>query len=286
MPKKAAIKTTIKNGVRILLPLPVRKHLSIWVNKQKWLDSKRRSWWSLELIRDLAAKNINDYHKFLWSHHLSYAAPYEVAGTFGKENMKQSRLIFFSDLQKHLIERSIDPAKDITSVFEVGCSLGYQLHYLETDIFPSASRLDGIDIDTYAIRTGSEYLRHAGSKVRLQCSDMDALDRYLGSRHYDIMLCMGVLMYLKEEEATRVVDVMLRHASVMVGFSGLAHPDIDNAQLQHSIPRVTDQSYIHNIDSMVKKAGGEVIARRWEGDKLIDGHTIYFAFAVKTQGHR
>jgi Methyltransferase domain len=282
MSKTAAIKTTVKNSVRSLIPLTVRKHLSIWVNKQKWIDSNRRSWWSLELIHDLAAKNINDYHKFLWSHHLSYAAPYEVAATFGREKIKQSRLIFFSDLTEHLIGRSLDPRKDIVSVFEVGCSLGYQLRYLETDVFPAASMLEGVDIDAHAIRSGSEYLTRAGSKVRLQSADMEGLECFLGNRRYDIMLCTGVLMYLKEEEASRVVDIMLRHTDIMLGFSGLAHPDIDNAQLEHSVPRESDQSFIHNIDSMVRKSGGEIVARRWEGAKLVDGHTIYFVFASKT----
>ncbi len=281
MSKKAAIKTTVKNSVRNLLPLPVRKYLSIWVNKQKWLDSDRRSWWSLELIRDLAEKNVNDYHKFLWSHHLSYAAPYEVATTFGRENIKQSRLIFFSDLTKHLAEWSLQPGNDIVSVFEVGCSLGYQLRYLETDVFTAASTLEGVDIDAHAIQSGSDYLAQAGSKVRLWSADMEGLEHFLGDRRYDIMLCTGVLMYLKEEEASRVIDSMLRHTNIMLGFSGLAHPDIDNARLQNSVPRESDQSFIHNIDSMVRKSGGEIVARRWEGNKLVDGHTIYFVFAAK-----
>lgn len=281
MSKKVSIKMTFKNSVRSLLPLPVRKHLAIWVNNQKWLDCSRRSWWSLELIRDLATKDINEYHKFLWSHHLSYAAPYEVAITFGNENMKQSRIIFFSDLGEHLIKRSLNPGKDIMSVFEVGCSLGYQLRYLETDVFPSASILEGVDIDKYAIQCGSEYLMNVGSKVRLQCTDMEELDRFLGARKYDIIICTGVLMYLKEEAATQVVDIMLRHSNLMLGFSGLAHPDIDNSLLEHSVTRDNNKSFIHNIDSMVKKTGGEIVARRWEGGNLIDGHTIYFVFAMK-----
>jgi SAM-dependent methyltransferase len=277
-----SIKTAIKDGVRSLIPLAVRKQLSILINKQKWIDGDRRSWWSLELIRDFEAMNINEYHKFLWSHHLSYAAPYEVARTFGRENMKQSRVIFFSDLRKRLIELSSDPAKDIESVFEVGCSLGYQLRYLETDLFSSAAILEGVDIDAYAVDAGNEYLMRSGSKVRLQCADMEGLDRFLGNKCYDIIICTGVLMYLKEEEAVRVVDIMLRHTNVLLGFSGLAHPDIDNSGLHHSVSRESDHSFIHNIDSMVRKAGGRVVARRWEGGRLVDGHTIYFVFAIKS----
>lgn len=48
----------------------------------------------------------------------------------------------------------------------------------------------------------------------------------------------------------------------MVALSGLAHPDIDNASLEKSSIREMDGSFIHNIDAMVKKACGNIIARR------------------------
>lgn len=283
MLKKAAVKMTIKNSVRSLIPLPVRKHLSIWVNKQKWLDCNRRSWWSQELVRDLADKNINEYHKFLWSNHLSYAATYEIASRFGRENMKQSRKMFFADLNKHLTSLSVNAGKDVRSAFEVGCSLGYQLRYMETDVFPAAFALEGIDIDARAILSGSEYLRSMGSKVRLQCADMEELERALGTKRYDVVICSGVLMYLDEDAASRVVDTLLRHTNVMLSFTGLAHPDVDNAQLQRSVPRDSDNSFIHNIDAMIKRSGGHIVARRWEGGKLVDGHTIYFVYATKPE---
>jgi len=46
---------------------------------------------------------------------------------------------------------------------------------------------------------------------------------------------------------------MLLNSNIMLEFSGLALPDVDNARLEHSGPREIDQSFIHNIDSMVKK---------------------------------
>jgi len=86
-------------------------------------------------------------------------------------------------------------------------------------------------------------------------------------------------MYLEEDAAARVVASMLRHTGVVVALAGLAHPETDNALLDRSVPRSSDRSFIHNIDGMVKKAGGTVLARRWEGGRFVDGHTIYFVFA-------
>ena len=276
-----SFKEAAKEVIRSTLPLHLREQLAVWLNHQKWISNNRRSWWCTELIRDLERLNINEYHKFLWSHHLSYAAPYEIKLRFGDENMKESRKILFSDLRTHLMGMSINPQIDITSVFEVGCSLGYQLRYLESDLFSSANDLEGIDIDQYAIESGSGYLRSIGSKVRLMCVDMKELSNLLRNKIYDIILCSGTLMYLNEDAAFKVVDVMLKHTKMMLILTGPAHPEVDNSQLEHSMVRNGDGAFIHNIDSMVKRAGGKVLARRWEGNKMVDGQTIYFVFAVK-----
>lgn len=274
-------KQLIKGTILTLFPLSVRKRLALWINKQSFLDFNRRSWWSLELVRDLAEKNINDYHKFLWSNHLAYASTYEVSSRFGRNNMQESRRIFFSYLNQSLIELGRNPLQDVKSVFEVGCSLGYQLRYMETDLFPSAVQFEGIDIDEHAINTGSNYLNSIGSNVKLFHGDMEGLGNLIQNKIYDIFICSGVLMYLNEESATQVVDTMLQHTQILLAFAALAHPDVDNSQLLHSVTREKDGSFIHNIDSMVKKAGGDIVARRWEGSKLVDGHTIYFIFAKR-----
>ncbi len=272
-------KESMKTAARTVLPLFLRKRLALWLNNREAVAPARRSWWVQELLRDLAEKNINEYHKFLWSNHLSYAETYEVASRFGRENMKMSRIMFFDDLERHLAAVPMH-AVDVKSVFEVGCSLGYQLRYLETDLFPSATVLEGVDIDAYAVQAGSEHLAKIGSKVRLACEDMELLEKNLGSKQYDIILCTGVLMYLKEDDAQRLVRVLLGHSGGMLAFSGLAHPEMDNAEMACSVPRRSDHSFIHNIDSMVKNAGGRVVARRWEGSRIVDGNTIYFVFAA------
>jgi hypothetical protein len=233
----------------------------------------------MELLKDFKETDSDGFHRFLWSNHLAYASSYEVTDRFGEENLPGSRRIFFSDLSKHLSSTGTDLQNDIQSVFEVGCSLGYQLRYLEVNLFPSSTVLDGMDIDSYAVERGSKYLEKLGSKIRLIRGDMRNLDRILEGKTYDIMIATGVLMYLQEKEASRIVEIMLNCSSKITAFSGLAHPDIDNAFLERSIIRERDGSFIHNIDSMVQKAGGSILARRWEGNRLVQGHTIYFVFA-------
>lgn len=252
------------------------------MNRQAWVPERRKEWWIVELLKDFARNDINEYHKFLWSHHMAYARTYEVGLRFGYENMEASRKIFFSELEDLLIRMKVNADRDISSVFEAGCSLGYQLRYMETDLFPRAKKLRGIDIDGYAIEAGAAYLRKVHSKVDLACADMEDLESVLGGRIYDIMVCCGSLMYLDENAAARVVEVMLRHTGIVLALSGLAHPDVDNSMLEHSTVRGHDKSFIHNIDSMVNRAGGNVLARRWDGRRLVEGHTIYFVYASKS----
>jgi len=273
------LKNSGKNAIRFLIPLSMRKRMAIWVQQQQWINSDRRSWWSVELVRDFAEKDVNAYHKFLWAHHLAYAASYEVATRFGAQKIRPSRLMFFAELRRCMEALGLS-AKEIRSVLEVGCSLGYQLRYLETDLFPGAAVLEGIDIDNYAVRSGQEHLGAIGSKISLKCGDIQRLDSLLGGRVYDVIVCTGVLMYLKEAEAAGMVRAMLSHSRVMVAMAGLAHPVLDNAALDCSDVRNRDQTFIHNIDSMVKNGGGSVLARRWEGGRQLEGQTIYFVFAA------
>lgn len=279
-------KESIKKIIRYLVPLQLRKRMVLALYHREWFSPHRKEWWTLEMLRDFAVKDINEYHKFLWSNHMAYARTYETGLRFGQENMEASRKIFFHEMENLLGGLNKNPANDITSVFEVGCSLGYQLRYLETDLFPVARELRGIDIDRYAIQAGSEYLRNARSKVDIVCADMENLETVLGNRTYDVIVCTGTLMYLKQESAEHVVDVMLRHTGTLLAIAGLAHPEIDNRVLPRSTTRAQDNSFIHNIDSMVEIAGGTILARRWDGGKMVGGHTIYFVFASKNTTRR
>lgn len=267
-----------KRAVRTLVPLSLRKRLAVWVHRQRWLGSDRRNWWSTELVRDFADSDVNAYHKFLWTHHLGYAAPYEVSTRFGVENMRPSRQEFFAELRNSLETLGV-AVDNVRSVLEVGCSLGYQLRYLETEMLRGATMLDGIDIDEYAVRNGQQYLDQIGSKISLTCGDMQHLDQLLGERTYDVVVCTGVLMYLRENEADMLVRKMLSRSRTVVGLAGLAHPAIDNAALASSGVRERDRTFIHNLDVMVKAGGGRIVSRRWDGQRTLQGQTIYFVFA-------
>ena len=275
--------TFIKRLIRAVIPLCLRKRMAVWVDRLGCISAGRRAWWSVELIRDFAERDVNEYHKFLWAHHLAYAATYEVDERFGRENINVTRQMFLADLRELLADLKIDPVEDVKSVFDVGCSLGYLLRHLETEMFTSAVCLEGMDIDEYAIRTGAEYLERQGSKIKLGQADMEDLGSVMGDRSFDVIICTGVLMYLRADAAGHVVREMLYHTGRVLAITGLAHPEEDNSSLTQSVTRERDASLIHNIDSMVKAAGGEILARRWDGGKIIDGNTVYFIFASKPE---
>jgi SAM-dependent methyltransferase len=274
------IRDAAKRVMRAVIPLGARKRIIILVNRLEFLDREARQWWTMELLRDFAEREPNEFHRFLWSRHLAYASSYSVDERFGKNGLSRSRKLFFDDLQAHLSAIGVDCREDVRSVLEVGCSLGYQLRFLEISMFPHATVLLGTDIDRYAVLQGMSHLRGVGSKIVLECGDMGRLDRTLEGNTYDILVSTGVLMYLDEEEAREVVGTMMRHCGTILALSGLAHPERDNSLLVQSEVRTSDGSFIHNMDAMVHHAGGKVIARRWEGGRLVDGHSIYFVFAV------
>jgi len=78
------------------------------------------------------------------------------------------------------------------------------------------------------------------------------------------------------------VEALMEHCR-LAAFSGLADQEIDNSLQKSSGLREHDGTFIHNIDAMVAKAGGEVVARRWDGNATVEGQTIYFVFARPKQ---
>lgn len=266
-----------RRWIRQAVPLWARRRLAILVGRQQWL--KARYWWAFELLRDFAERDPDGFHRFLWAHHLAYAESYEVERRFGGDKVHPTRLMLFADLEEELRRRGAEPARDVQSVFEVGCSLGYLLRHLETGLFASASTLEGNDIDRYAIDAGTRKLTALGSRVRLHHADMAHLTAVFAGRTFDVTIAAGVLMYLREAAALEVVGVMLRHTGRLAVFAGLAHPEQDNLNLPASTLRERDGTWIHNLDAMVERAGGHVVARRWGGAQVVDGNTIYFVLA-------
>jgi SAM-dependent methyltransferase len=258
--------------LRAALPLSLRKRLAVWAARR---GGAAGEWWSAELVGDLAELDANAYHRFLWANHLAYARSYEPSERFGTARVHPSRRLLFADLRRVLDARGIQ----VRSVLEVGCSMGYLLRHLESQVFPGARVLDGIDIDAYAVSRGRQVLAAEGSKVRLATCDAAELPSVFGGRRYDLVLCAGVLMYLRAEDATAAVRAMLARCDGVLALAGLAHPERDNATLGISVSRMRDRSWIHNLDAIVVAAGGRVAARRWEGAREIRGNSLYFLFA-------
>ena len=269
----------LKRALRSSIPLPLRMRLAIWLNRQPWFT---RDYLAVGLVGDLGLQDPEAFHKFLWKHHfMGYARWYDSEDElFSAEHMQPSRRMFFDDLVSVVRELGLQPS-DIGSILEVGCSLGYLLRHLEVEVFPGCRELLGIDIDGPAIRKGTDYLKRHGSKVVLAQGDMEDLDRMLGSRTFDLVFAAGVLSYLDEPNAARLVSMLLRRTNKVLAFAGLACTGRNNDELDRSETSPNhEQQWIHNFAAMVSAAGGRVVRSRWEGAKLYNLQTIHFVFAV------
>lgn len=270
----------LKHAFRSCIPLSLRMRLAIWLNRQRWFA---HDYFAVGLVRDLQLRNPEEFHKFLWTHHFMgyarwYDSEYEL---FAAEQMQPSRRLFFDDLRAVIRELGMQ-STDFRSILEVGCSLGYLLRYLETDMFPGCQEFVGIDIDGPGICKGTEYLKQLGSKVVLAQGDMEDLDRILGTRMFDLVYAAGVLSYLDEPNAARLVSLLLRRTNKVLAFAGLACTSRNNNQLDRSeISPNHEVQWIHNFEAMVSAAGGRVVRSRWEGAKLFNLQTINFVFAVR-----
>ncbi len=277
------LKSFIKRVIYTLFPLGLRKQLAVWINRQKWLSKHARAWWPHALLRDLAHDDPDAFHKFQWKHHLGYARSYDIASRFGFENFNETRKLLFTELPGRFRELGIDPDRDVNSVLDVGCSLGYHLRYMETNLFRAAERLAGLDIDVKAIEQGQRYLAELGSRVCLRSGDIVDLELLTGHDRFDVIFCCGTLLYLEERSAAELVVKMLEHADKVLVLSGLAWKDCDNRELPHSMLRHHDHTWYHNLDAMVEQAGGEILYRRCEHGTVVDGNTIYFLYARRAK---
>ena len=73
----------------LFFSLSVRKEVAVGVDRQNWIPLRHTV--SMALIRDWAEEDANEFHRFLWSHHLGYAGYYEAKHAFGKENLVLTR---------------------------------------------------------------------------------------------------------------------------------------------------------------------------------------------------
>ena len=155
--------SVLRTAARVLpyfVPLSIRKGIVIWLANRK---SPKRYRLSFFLLQDFARSDPDGFHRFLWSNHRGHAGTYEVAQRYGDENIEPTRRILFEEICSALRTRGVTPERDVRSVFDAGCSLGHVLRMAETRVFPSAVELRGVDVDSYAIHTGSAYLQQIGS---------------------------------------------------------------------------------------------------------------------------
>jgi len=252
--------------------LRVRKAVARLVDK---LPSSTSEWLILALLEDWATDAPSEYHRFLWSNHLSYARFYDSSQIDIGGSLNPLRLELLELACSHLRSVGVEPGTDIRSFADIGCSLGYLPRYAETTAFPGASRFLGIDIDETAITDGANYLRAVGSRVELRVADIADLDAVLGDERFDVITSTGVLQYIGEEHAARAVVEILQRTTHLFCVSGPAAPEVDNSTLERSHVRAYDRSWIHNFDRMIERAGGHVVARRWGGEELVLENSIY-----------
>ena len=273
----------VKQRVRSVLSISTRMRLASWMARKRWLPLPDHL--TMGLIRDLQISDPKQFHKFVWANHfMGYARWYDAEQTlFAPEQMEPSRVELFADLSSVLREIRVEPST-IASALEVGCSQGYLLRHLETAVFTGARDLVGIDIDAPAIEKGRRYLANAGSSVKLMAGDMEDLGDLVGAHGFDVTIAAGVLSYLNQVDATRMVSRMLERTNTLMALAGLAWMAGDNATLAHSIESPNHQGqWIHNFDALVNACGGHVIRNRWEGARQYNNQTICFTFACPSR---
>lgn len=283
---KQAVAAFVISIIRLLLPLSCRKELVLRLAK-----SQPRGFYTLTflLLQDFSREDPGGFHSFLWSHHLGHAGTYELDRRHGKSNVEPTRLVMLERLSSALQQQGIDPTRDVQSVLDAGCSVGHVLRYVETEVFPAASILEGVDLDSYAIEKGSSHLQSVGSKACLARADVGSLADAIQGKSYDVILCFGVLLYVDEATAERAIRTMLQHTRMLLAVSTWPHPAIDNSSLSHSLPArglvndvpdLMDGVLIHNLDKMVSSAGGRIISRCWTGSELVGrDKPLYFLIA-------
>jgi SAM-dependent methyltransferase len=279
--KRAILRSLGRVAPRVA-PLHVRKGIATRIDR---VPGHQKEALILALLTDWAESDPAEYHRFIWSNHLSYARYYDF------RDFPQSRGKYFTRLHPLRLElmtmvvaylqlKGIDATSEVTSFLDVGCSLGY-LPWFAEKTFPAATRIVGIDIDSFAIEEGREHLRREGSAVTLEVGDVTDIDVVVGNGRFDVVTCTGVLQYLDEPAATQAVATMLGRTSRVLALSGPACAETDNRDLEHSRLRTYDHSLLHNFDRMVAAAGGLVVARRWEGRETVEGkHGAYLVVAA------
>jgi len=228
-----------------------------------------------ELLADLVERDPVGFHRRLWSEHLFYAQFYDESRLSNGLDGVREHLV---DLLDEALKERGKSLADVTSVLEIGCSVGHVLGALES-LLPEARRLLGIDIDRFAVELGRRHFEATHSLVELRVGDAIDLGSVVGDETFDLVIAAGVLLYLDEAGATQAVSAMLRHAELAIALADIADPDVDNALRVAAGRRSYDHAFIHNLDAMVEVHGGIIGRRYWGGSEVLDGQPLYLVVA-------
>jgi len=262
-----------------ITPLPWRKRAVIWLDSVPWLRTKAN--FSFVLLGDLDERDGEEYFRFVWSRHVAEARKFEGYIESDEDQLLPTRHVLLAELTGFLEARGLNPHRDVKSVLDLGCFRGSLLRFVERHVFENAEELVGVDLDAKAIAEGTARLARESSEVRLHCRDVTEVGSLLEGRRFDLVFCTGVLMYLTYPSAQKVVQWMCDSGTYVV-MTDIAHPCVDNGKLERSERRF-DGGYLHNLDEMARTAGASVLYHRWDGDRSLDGFSIYFVFASRVE---
>jgi SAM-dependent methyltransferase len=276
------LKRRILHAAHALIPLRIRMRVAAWLTRNGWFPGAHN--FAEALIRDLGAKDPMAFHKFAWEHHLAlYGRWYDSLEMFHARKLngtREANHLFMDDLTRVLSELGFVNDSRIQSVLDVGCSLGYVLRQLETDMFPDAESMVGIDIDREATRVGRQYLQGVGSRVELIQGDLAKIGTLISDRKFDFSLATGSLSYLSGDDASAAVGQILDRTRKLVALVGLANRSGPNRSLIGSaFVGERGSLWVHNFESMINQYGWKVVDARWRPPQGEDNQGIYFVFA-------
>lgn len=112
--------------------------------------------------------------------------------------------------RQFLIEE-ISASPGISSILEIGCNCGPNLHLLAKK-FPAAD-IVGIDINSRAVQKGSELFASAGiSNVKLYVGKADELEQF-SDGSFDVVFTDALLIYIGRDKIKKVIQNMVRIAN-------------------------------------------------------------------------
>ena len=121
-PPLRALKRALASFVITALPLALRQSGAAWIGRQPWIPG--RHWRAARLVADLAERDPNAYHRFLWSHHLAYAESGALPADGDRRVAPEQAVVDEAALLRaRLIARSVATALDAVVSLSVAAAV-------------------------------------------------------------------------------------------------------------------------------------------------------------------